>query len=229
MLDGVVGTLTTLDAGLADAASCSRWRARKTTTRRSSRSRDDIAGLEKRVADLEFRRMFSHPMDPNNCFVDIQAGSGGTEAQDWAAMLLRMYLRYCERKGFQVEVLEESDGEVAGIKSASIKVERRLRLRPPAHRNRRAPPGAQVPVRFATAATPRSPACSSTPKWTTPSRSRSTPPTCASTPTAPPARAASTSTRPTRRCASPTCRPTSSCSARTTARSTATAPKRWRC
>jgi peptide chain release factor 2 len=71
---------------------------------------------------MEFRRMFSNPMDPNNCFLDIQAGSGGTEAQDWAQMLERMYVRYCERKGFDVEVLEESPGEVAGIKSASLKV-----------------------------------------------------------------------------------------------------------
>jgi len=82
----------------------------------------DIRDIEKRVAAMEFRRMFSHPMDPNNCFVDIQAGSGGTEAQDWASMLLRMYLRYCERKGFQVEVLEQSDGDVAGIKGASLKI-----------------------------------------------------------------------------------------------------------
>jgi peptide chain release factor 2 len=82
----------------------------------------DAAALERTVADMEFRRMFSHPMDPNNCFVDIQAGSGGTEAQDWAAMLERMYLRYCERKGFRVELLEESPGEVAGIKSAALKV-----------------------------------------------------------------------------------------------------------
>ena len=67
--------------------------------------------------------MFTNPMDPANCFIDIQAGSGGTEAQDWASMLLRMYLRYCERKGYRTEVLEESAGEVAGIKSASIKVE----------------------------------------------------------------------------------------------------------
>ncbi len=66
--------------------------------------------------------MFNHPMDPQPCFIDIQAGSGGTEAQDWAAMLERMYLRYCERRGWQTEVLEESAGEVAGIKSASIKV-----------------------------------------------------------------------------------------------------------
>jgi len=83
----------------------------------------DAASLEKVMGGLEFRRMFSHPMDPNPCFIDIQAGSGGTEAQDWASMLLRMYLRYCERKGFKVEVLEESEGEVAGLKSASLRVE----------------------------------------------------------------------------------------------------------
>ena len=83
---------------------------------------DDASILERTVDDLEFRRMFSNPADPNNCFVDIQAGSGGTEAQDWAAMLQRMYLRYCERKGFRVEVLEESPGEVAGLKSSTFKV-----------------------------------------------------------------------------------------------------------
>jgi len=82
----------------------------------------DTVQLEKRVEEMEFRRMFSNPMDPNNCFIDIQSGSGGTEAQDWASMLLRMYLRYCERRGFKVEVLEESEGDVAGIKSASLKV-----------------------------------------------------------------------------------------------------------
>jgi len=76
----------------------------------------------KLVADLEFRRMFSNPMDPNNCFVDINAGQGGTEAQDWTQMLLRMYLKYCDRKGFKAELLEESEGEVAGLKSASVKV-----------------------------------------------------------------------------------------------------------
>ena len=82
----------------------------------------DLSALEQSVADLEFRRMFSNPMDPNNCFVDIQSGQGGTEAQDWASMLERMYLRFCERRGFAVEVLEESPGEVAGIKSAALKV-----------------------------------------------------------------------------------------------------------
>ena len=82
----------------------------------------DVSKFESNVAALEFRRMFSNPLDPNNCFMDIQAGAGGTEAQDWASMLLRMYIRYCERKGYQVDVLEESAGEVAGIKSATVKV-----------------------------------------------------------------------------------------------------------
>jgi len=82
----------------------------------------DAEAIEQDVAALEFRRMFSNPLDANNCFVDIQAGSGGTEAQDWAAMLERMYLKYFDRKGFKAEIIEQSDGEVAGIKSATIKV-----------------------------------------------------------------------------------------------------------
>ncbi len=84
---------------------------------------DDITAVETKVAGLEFRRMFSNPMDPSPCFIEINAGAGGTEAQDWAGMLERMYLRYCERKGFKTELLEESEGEVAGIKSATIRVE----------------------------------------------------------------------------------------------------------
>ena len=83
----------------------------------------DVAAVEKTVADMEFRRMFSNPMDPNNCFIDIQAGAGGTEACDWASMLLRQYLKYAERKGFKAELLEETDGDVAGIRSASLKIE----------------------------------------------------------------------------------------------------------
>ena len=82
----------------------------------------DTENISKLVDDVEFKRMFSNPMDPNNCFIDFQSGSGGTEAQDWANMLLRMYVRYAEQNSFKVEVLELSDGEVAGIKSASIKV-----------------------------------------------------------------------------------------------------------
>ncbi len=84
---------------------------------------EDLDQVEKTVADLEFRRMFSGEMDDKNAYLDIQAGSGGTEAQDWAEMLLRMYLRWGERKGFKTELIEVSPGEVAGIKSATVKFE----------------------------------------------------------------------------------------------------------
>jgi peptide chain release factor 2 len=83
---------------------------------------EESGTLEKSVEAMEFRRMFSHPMDANNCFINFQSGSGGTEAQDWANMLLRMYIRYGERKGFKVEVLDISDGDIAGIKSATLKI-----------------------------------------------------------------------------------------------------------
>ncbi|OLP04932.1 peptide chain release factor 2 [Rhodoferax antarcticus ANT.BR] len=84
---------------------------------------EDAARLEQIVKDLEFRRMFNNPADPLNCFVDIQSGAGGTEACDWASMLLRQYLRYCERKGFKTEIEDETAGDTAGIKGASFKVE----------------------------------------------------------------------------------------------------------
>lgn len=82
----------------------------------------EFTTIENTLSKLEFQRMFSNPMDPNNCFIDIQAGSGGVEAQDWAQMLMRMYIRYCDHKGFITEVLEEQYGDVAGIKNATIKV-----------------------------------------------------------------------------------------------------------
>ncbi len=83
----------------------------------------EVQTLQAQVAQLEFRRMFSNPADPSNCFVDIQAGAGGTEACDWASMLLRQYIRYCERKGFKAELEDETPGDTAGIKGATIKVE----------------------------------------------------------------------------------------------------------
>ena len=83
---------------------------------------DDLKGLEENVKELEFRRMFSGEMDANNAFVDIQSGSGGTEAQDWAEMILRMYLRWGEAHGFKTELMEASPGDVAGIKSATISI-----------------------------------------------------------------------------------------------------------
>ncbi len=84
---------------------------------------DDVQVLLRDVEGLEFRRMFNNPADPSNCFIDIQAGAGGTEACDWASMLLRQYVRYCERKGFKPELEDETPGDTAGIKSATIKVE----------------------------------------------------------------------------------------------------------
>jgi len=121
-LEGVVNVLTTLDANLRDSAELYDMARGEGDDAMLNAVMTDIAAVEKGVGGLEFRRMFHNPMDPASCFIDIQAGSGGTEAQDWAAMLERMYLRYCERKGYRTEVLEESPGEVAGIKSASIKV-----------------------------------------------------------------------------------------------------------
>ena len=121
-LEGVVDTLKQLDQGLRDSGDLFEMAKEEGDDATLESVEADAAELESTVAEMEFRRMFAHPMDPNNCFLDIQAGSGGTEAQDWASMLLRMYVRYAERKGFKVEVLEESEGEVAGIKSASLKI-----------------------------------------------------------------------------------------------------------
>jgi peptide chain release factor 2 len=122
-LEAIVLSLTKIDAGLRDARDLFDMAREEQDEDTLLAIESDVQDLQKQVEGMEFRRMFSNPMDPNNCFVDIQAGAGGTEAQDWASMLLRQYLRYCERKGFKVEVLEESEGEVAGIKTASLKVE----------------------------------------------------------------------------------------------------------
>ncbi|MDE9448552.1 PCRF domain-containing protein, partial [Xenorhabdus bovienii] len=83
---------------------------------------DELEHLEEKLGQLEFRRMFSGEYDSANCYLDLQAGSGGTEAQDWASMLMRMYLRWAESKGFKTEIIEESDGDVAGLKSSTIKI-----------------------------------------------------------------------------------------------------------
>jgi peptide chain release factor 2 len=121
-LEGVVDVLQARDTKLKESAELFDLARAENDDATLKAIAADVAAVEKGVADLEFRRMFHNPLDPASCFIDIQAGSGGTEAQDWAAMLERMYLRYCERKGYRTEVLEESPGEVAGIKSASIKV-----------------------------------------------------------------------------------------------------------
>jgi peptide chain release factor 2 len=84
---------------------------------------DDAAAIAENIESMEFRRMFNNPMDSANCFLDIQAGAGGTEACDWASILLRQYLRYAEKKGFKAEQMEETQGDVAGIKSTTLKIE----------------------------------------------------------------------------------------------------------
>jgi peptide chain release factor 2 len=117
-----VTRLTSIGSGLRDARELFEMARAENDDATLAGIAADIAAIEKDVGDLEFRRMFSNPLDPNNCFMDIQSGSGGTEAQDWAQMLERMYARYCDRKDFHMEILEESPGEVAGIKSASLKV-----------------------------------------------------------------------------------------------------------
>ena len=121
-LDTTVSGLAAIGAGLRDSSELFEMARKENDTAALEGISSDVAKLEREVAALEFRRMFSNPLDPNNCFVDIQAGSGGTEAQDWAAMLSRMYLKYCDKKGLRTELLETTDGEVAGLKSATLKV-----------------------------------------------------------------------------------------------------------
>jgi peptide chain release factor 2 len=121
-LEFVVQSLSQVASGLRDSQELFEMAREENDDATLLGIQADSEQLEQRVAEMEFRRMFANPMDPNNCFIDIQSGSGGTEAQDWASMLFRMYLRYCERRGFKVEVLEESEGEVAGLKSASLKI-----------------------------------------------------------------------------------------------------------
>ena len=116
-------TLDALDTALADASDLMEMAVEEEDDDAVSAVARDLENSEKSISELEFRRMFSGEMDANNAFLDIQAGSGGTEAQDWAEMLLRMYLRWGERRGFKTTLMEVSPGDVAGIKSATIKFE----------------------------------------------------------------------------------------------------------
>jgi peptide chain release factor 2 len=119
-LEQVVAGLDKITIGLADAGELLEMAIEEDDADTIAEVVNDLAGHEKVVAGLEFRRMFSGEMDPNNAYVDIQSGAGGTEAQDWCEMLLRMYLRWAEARGFKAEVIEASAGEVAGVKSATI-------------------------------------------------------------------------------------------------------------
>jgi peptide chain release factor 2 len=122
LLDDVVTRMRRIAGELADAAELFDLTRAEGDDATLQSLGADVQTLGRQIGDLEFQRMFNNPLDPNNCFLDVQAGSGGTEAQDWASMLERMYLRYAERKDFKAELLEESAGEVAGIKSATIKI-----------------------------------------------------------------------------------------------------------
>ncbi len=120
MLEAIVLTIDELTTGLVDADDLLGMAAEEQDEETLAALAKDLVQQESKVAELEFRRMFAGEMDAKNAYVDVQAGSGGTEAQDWAEMLLRMYLRWGERRGFKTELLEVSPGEVAGIKSATI-------------------------------------------------------------------------------------------------------------
>jgi len=122
-LEGIVNTLEKLDANTGDSRDLLELAAAEDDADTVAEVQADIDSLLKLLEQLEFRRMFSGEMDPNNAYLDIQSGSGGTEAQDWAEMLLRMFLRWGESKGFKTQLIEASGGDVAGIKSATIKFE----------------------------------------------------------------------------------------------------------
>ncbi|WPM84388.1 peptide chain release factor 2 [Apirhabdus apintestini] len=121
-LEAVVDTLDQMSRGLEDVSGLLDLAVEAEDEETFNEAVAELDELEAKLAQLEFRRMFSGEYDSADCYLDIQAGSGGTEAQDWASMLVRMYLRWAEDKGFKTEMIEESDGEVAGLKSATIKI-----------------------------------------------------------------------------------------------------------
>lgn len=120
-LEKEIGAFSQLDSRLNEAGELLELAREEDDAEIIASIANELGDVEQQLANLEFRRMFSGQMDAVNAFMDIQAGSGGTEAQDWANMLLRMYLRWSERHGFKTELMELSEGEVAGIKSATIK------------------------------------------------------------------------------------------------------------
>jgi peptide chain release factor 2 len=122
-LEELTGTLDTLSTGLRDAGELLEMAIEEDDAATLTGVETDMRRLEVQVRGLELRRMFSGEMDRNSAFLDIQAGAGGTEAQDWAQMLLRMYLRWADARGFKTEIIDHSDGEVAGIKGATVSVQ----------------------------------------------------------------------------------------------------------
>ncbi|MEH6354867.1 MAG: peptide chain release factor 2 [Marinobacter sp.] len=122
-LELIVSTIDRLTSGLTDADGLLEMAVEEDDEATVADIENDLAELDANLEKLEFRRMFSGEMDANNAYMDIQAGSGGTEAQDWGNMLLRMYLRWAERRGFKAEIVELQEGEVAGIKSATLHIQ----------------------------------------------------------------------------------------------------------
>ena len=119
-LESVITLLERIDQSLSEASELSKLSEEEGDKSAFRDTEDEVVKVEKEVERLEFRRMFSDEMDANSAYLDVQAGSGGTEAQDWAEMLLRMYLRWAESRGFKAEILEASAGDVAGLKSATV-------------------------------------------------------------------------------------------------------------
>ncbi len=122
-LDLIVSTIDNLTVGLSDAKSLLEMAVEEDDPDTATEIESDLEALDAELEKLEFRRMFSGEMDANSAYLEIQAGSGGTEAQDWANMLLRMYLRWAERRGFKAEIVELQEGDVAGVKSATIHIQ----------------------------------------------------------------------------------------------------------
>ena len=121
-LEIIVSTIDKLDDGLGDALELLEMAVEEDDQDSVDELVSELDSLDKQLNKLEFRRMFSGKMDAEDAYIDIQSGSGGTEAQDWADMILRMYLRWCESRGFKAQIIELSSGDVAGIKSATIQV-----------------------------------------------------------------------------------------------------------
>lgn len=122
LLENIVTTLDKVSNGVAECIEMLELAAEENDQGLVDEVSSDLDTIETKLAALEFQRMFSGPMDANNAFIDIQSGSGGTEAQDWANMILRMYLRWAESQGFKADIIELSEGDVAGIKSATVKI-----------------------------------------------------------------------------------------------------------
>ena len=121
-LEAVVETIDLLDQGVEDVAGLLELAVEEDDQETFDEIEPELAELEAKLAKLEFRRMFAGDHDSSDCYLDLQAGSGGTEAQDWTAMMLRMYLRWADAKGFKSEIIEISDGDVAGLKSVTVRI-----------------------------------------------------------------------------------------------------------